>query len=394
MSKRSTLQLGNPCEESSLLDCSLCEETVPSENKTQCLGTCISARRDDKRCRRMVTNNPTNNGFCHAHSNQYTVKGSLENTPTTNLSMFMDSRDIMNLSTTNTLIRKNIMKTVGKTIQDAVNKVKSIRWRTSKLKTILDTKTLPIQGLDFNSFVLNVTHINIDSRVGNLDFIELFTNIKNITMSNNDRREVDSISKLRNVTHLLLVECTELTKLPHLPILKALHAVSCISLRDISVLRTMKHLEHLNLSGCYKIDDIEPIRYLVNLRHLNLSYCNNIMTINPLASIPQLRRLYLVNCDDEIDMNPLVDIQNLNLLDISGMRFTDDISNVLKKLHGLSYLFWLDSVIENDDLHEIQAHLNDTHIIMEEDEAREILNYTIGNMESNTTMVSKIYDSV
>ncbi len=132
--------------------------------------------------------------------------------------------------------------------------------------------------------------------------------------------------------------------------------IGTIQLQDISVLRNLSNLEHLQLVSQKKIPDYGPLQNLSKLRNLELPGCNigdlspmkyisqlenldlshtKVSDITPINKLKNLETLYLMWTEVE-DITALRNLKKLIGVDLTGSRVKD-----IAPLKGLTDLLWL-----------------------------------------------------
>ncbi len=103
-----------------------------------------------------------------------------------------------------------------------------------------------------------------------------------------------------------------------LPALRDLNVDRCaIFERDIETLAGHRRLERLSLAFG-GIADLTPLRDLPALRHLDLDTCLRVRDLSPLAGLP-LRSLGLHSCRSLKDVRPLLELSELRTLDLGWL---------------------------------------------------------------------------
>ena len=117
--------------------------------------------------------------------------------------------------------------------------------------------------------------------------------------------------------------------------------VSCPNrlLRGFTAVSRLKKLRTLNLSGCNcaGVTDLSPLRGLSMLNHLEMSNCQSIKSLDPLANLKQLETLELIDCPNLASLAGLRDVDSLQRLTITGNNKIDDLFD-LQNLYGLTHL--------------------------------------------------------
>ena len=150
--------------------------------------------------------------------------------------------------------------------------------------------------------------LRLPKSVKRLDWLEYFTNLKDLTLMQSPVADIKPIAKLKNLKSLNL---------------------SYNKITDISPLRGLTNLKNLYLMG-NKITDISPLRGLTNLEKLQLGE-DSITDIRPLSGLKNLTLLN-INRAKINDLTPLKDLTNLELLSIDDTKLVniDALSHFVK----------------------------------------------------------------
>ena len=193
--------------------------------------------------------------------------------------------------------------------KNKVIKFKDFMTKYAVLSQMKRAKCLPQNAKDITvQDAKKLKWLRLPKSVKRLDWLEYFTNLKDLTLMQSPVADIKPIAKLKNLKSLNL---------------------SYNKITDISPLRGLTNLKNLYLMG-NKITDISPLRGLTNLEKLQLGK-NSITDIRPLSG---LKNLTLLNIDRAKinDLTPLKDLTNLELLTIDNTKLVniDALSHFVK----------------------------------------------------------------
>jgi Leucine-rich repeat (LRR) protein len=204
----------------------------------------------------------------------------------------------------------------------------------SPLSDLKDLKNLDLTGTKIKSLsplksLHQLTHLNISDCESVIDITDLkyLTSLKELSFSlelflgeSGVEIEFDwsAFEYLQNLEKLVLENhlFEDISFLEKLENIKQLELGYCHSLYDISGLRNLKYLNHLNLDETI-VKDISPLRDLKNLEVLNIN-SRKLVDLSPIKGLSKLKILDLYNCSGIQNFDPLIeliDIEELNLRD-------------------------------------------------------------------------------
>jgi hypothetical protein len=166
--------------------------------------------------------------------------------------------------------------------------------------------------------------------------------LKSLTIIQSGIKDVSSLSNLKDLTRLSLLECDSLT--------------------DISALKSLSGLEHLGLISCKDLSDINVLNDMTSLRSISF---NPLVTKNELESFAEshddIEALELVGCPYINDLSPFKKHKKLACLTY----FETDLDiNTIYDLKKLKYLSLPDSIYNDPaQLMEIQGKLPNCVIV-------------------------------
>jgi len=154
-------------------------------------------------------------------------------------------------------------------------------------------------------------------KVHDISVIANLLSLTHLKLSSCQVRDITPIARLRNLTTLVLRDCSQIADfnpLADLPNLTALDLGSCSGLSNLEPIAQLTTLETLSLNGCRKLVDLTALSGLTRLKSLTLRACDGIKDISPLTSLTGLETLDLSYADRIRNLQPLRDLSNLTTL--------------------------------------------------------------------------------
>jgi hypothetical protein len=159
--------------------------------------------------------------------------------------------------------------------------------------------------------------------ISSLEGAEWRTNVRSLHVSGAPSLslvELDHLgtTELRGMHLFTIGSTTDLNPVARFTSLEALSLWSGFeSVRDLSPLSGLVHLEELALGGFRSLTNIAPIAVLQRLQRLHLNYCSNLRDLSPLRSLSLLSTMRLRNPHPRLDLTPLTQMGMLTDLTIT-----------------------------------------------------------------------------
>lgn len=215
---------------------------------------------------------------------------------------------------------RNFMNTC-KTLQE----VKTV---TIYLKLNLKYSQRFIHDLNFREIVLQrvkrpSVQIGLDLVNYKVEDVDLLAGINGLNCIDLSFSDINSVSMLGNVTHLLLCDCPKLVYASSLTNLHTLDLSSCRQVHNESIL-SLGNISYLDLSGCEKISDVSC---LGGNRTLKLRGCKLI------SDVSMLGRVYELDLDGCVAVRDVSALGKVHRLSIARCTVTD--ISALGQVHTL-----------------------------------------------------------
>lgn len=231
----------------------------------------------------------------------------------------------------------------------------------------LDLSKTIVSDISALSNLTSIINLNLSgTKVSDISTLSVLTCLTNLNLSGDIYRSgsITDISVLRGLKQLIHLDLSFNPNLFEINALSSLTSLNSLDLsrtgvRDISALSNLVALTDLRLFGRPLIEedqitDINPLKGLIALTHLNLSNNKTLSKISALSGLTNLNSLELRNTEVR-DISALSSLTNLNSLDLSetGVRDISALSN-LTKLRSL--------VLTSTGVNDINALVNLTSL--------------------------------
>ncbi|CAN1245440.1 Disease resistance protein L6 [Linum grandiflorum] len=142
-----------------------------------------------------------------------------------------------------------------------------------------------------------------------------------------------SLRKLNGCTELVKITCYQ-----KLEMLRKLNMAGCESIKELSNMSDLKHLQDLNMEGCTKLIKVRSFGKLETLRKLNMSGCKSIKELPDMSGLKNLHDLNLEGCTGLIKVAGFGKLDKLRKLNMSGCNTIKELPDMsgLKNLHDIN----------------------------------------------------------
>jgi len=228
-----------------------------------------------------------------------------------------------------------------------------------KLTGMCFSKWLGFQGNEIiidNTFEF-VDEVNIiDSNISDISFIYKFPNVKKLNIQNMDRTQIDfnhfkALEELfltwrKGITNLFSKRSLRILKLDRfkektleidIDSLEELWMINS-SIKNLSILSSLKNLEFLKLGYLPNLEDSSWIKRLENLEGLEIESCKKLSStiLNDISELFCLRELFISKAGDIPTLKPIENLKNLEVVSfIENSKILDGDFIPLSKLPNL-----------------------------------------------------------
>jgi len=153
-----------------------------------------------------------------------------------------------------------------------------------------------------------------DVELQSLEGLRACVNLKKLVLQNCHLSDISELKHLTSLEHLNIALNPEIRNIEGVSALKNLKIfiASGIQIDDISPLAPCEQLERLYLNNTKQITNLRPLENLSQLSVLEF-YDNQVADLQPISQLTKLERLWM-NQNQVTDITPLKNLKNLRLL--------------------------------------------------------------------------------
>ena len=185
--------------------------------------------------------------------------------------------------------------------------------------TLMRSRVVDIKPI---SKLKNLTTLNLSlNKITDISPLQNLTNLRNLYLSTN---KITDISPLQNLTNLQTLQVSsnpiaDITSLSGLTNLTTL-AISSLKIKDLAPLQNLTNLESLTIDS-NKLENIDALSHLVKLKKIS-AYQAELPDLKPLGNLVNLKNLNMYKAHIS-DISPFTNLSNLEVLDINNTEVSD-----------------------------------------------------------------------